>query len=186
MMHEGDIYEYYEWLKEADFIATDTENSGTVRPADLWAGLHYCTGVSTAIKRDQTIYSRYFPFRHPAENLEREHLEILRGILTVKKLGFHNAPIDMAALETLGIYITIPPHDGTVMAHMVNEEFPSKALDWLGKFIMKQGKKNDKLKKWTDIWGWDDVPVSLMTPYACEDAEILYMLVEIFLKDMEP
>lgn len=186
MMHEGPIDEYIEWLKEADLIACDTENTGTVRPADLWAGLYYGTGISTAIRRNGEVYSRYFPFRHSTENLERRYLDILRDILQVKQLAFHNKFIDMATLETFGIVITIPPYDGTVLAHMVNEEFPSKSLDWLGKFILKRGKKKDALNKWTDIWGWDDVPVNLMTPYACEDAELLLILVEIFLTEMEP
>jgi DNA polymerase I-like protein with 3'-5' exonuclease and polymerase domains len=198
MQHEGDISEYYEWLREADYIGADTENSGTTRPIELWSGLHYCTGISTAIERGNRIWSRYFTFRHPADNLDKSHLEILNSILTVKKLGFHNVPIDLAALTTLGIEITIPPHDSIVLAHLVNEELPSKQLDWLAKYIFKkfpeghpyavykQGKLDDKLSRYTDIWGWDDVPVWLMTPYACFDAELQYALTKVLLKEMEP
>lgn len=200
MQHEGPLEEYYAWLKEvpeSDFIGADTENSGTVRPIELWAGIHYCTGISTAIKRNDRIWSRYFPFRHPADNLEKSDLATLKSILESKKLGFHNVPIDLAALETLGINVTIPPHDSIVLAHMVNEEFPSKELEWLSRYIFKRFPehhpyaryatgKDDKLKKYTDIWGWDDVPVWLMTPYACLDAEIQYAITDVFLQEMRP
>ena len=93
--------------------------------------------------------------------------------------------------------LTIPPHDSIVLAHMVNEEFPSKELEWLSRYIFKRFPehhpyaryatgKDEKLKKYTDIWGWDDVPVWLMTPYACLDAEIQYAITDVFLQEMRP
>lgn len=185
-MHEGPIDEYLEWLKEADLIGCDTENNGTVRPVELWSGQYYCIGVSCAIRRGDQIYSRYLPFRHPADNLPKCYLETLKEILEVKKLGFHNAFIDLAALETLGINITIPPHDTIVLAHLVNEEFPSKELDWLSKFILKREKVKGTFEQYTEVWGWDDLPVDITTPYACMDAELQLMLMEIFLREMEP
>jgi DNA polymerase I-like protein with 3'-5' exonuclease and polymerase domains len=187
MMHDGDINEYFEWLKEADLIGCDTENNGTVNLAELWSGLYYGIGISTAIRRDTEIYSRYFPFRHSADNLDKRYLESLKRILEVKQLGFHNIFIDIATMETFGITISIPPYDTITLAHLVNEEFPSKELDWLGKFILKEGKDDSKLKRWTENAGWDeDIPVKLMTPYACQDSELQLRLMEIFLEEMQP
>ena len=185
MIWDGDIDEYIELLKVAPYIGADTENSGTVKLWELWNGTHYCTGISTAIRLpDFNIWSYYFPFRHPSDNLGKEYIEKLRPILEEQDIGFHNAPIDIAALETLGIRRTKPVFDTIVMAHLVNEEFPSKELDWLSKFILKREKVKGRLDDWTKIWGWDDVPVGLMRPYACMDAELQYLLWEIFWKDM--
>lgn len=186
MQWQGSIDDYIDLLNEVEIIGCDTENNGTINPRELWSGQNYGTGISTAIRWERNLYSEYFPFRHPSGNIERQYLGLLKKSLEIKTLIFHNANIDMAALETFGIEITIPPFDTTVLAHLVNEEFPSKKLDWLAKFILKEGKDKGALKKYTDVWGWDDVPGELMAPYACIDAELCYRLWEIFWKDMEP
>lgn len=187
MMWEGDIDEYIELLRLADYIGADTENSGTIRPCELWSGEHYGTGFSTAIRLpDNSLQSYYFPFRHEEDNLDKSYLERLKPILETTELGFHNMVIDVATMETFGIFIVIPPRDTTILAHMVNEELPSKALNWLAKYVLGKEKKKDAVYKWAKIWGWDTVPVATMTPYACEDAELHYELMEIFWKDMEP
>ena len=187
MIWEGDIDEYIELLRMADFIGADTENSGTVNLAELWNGTHYGTGISTAIRIDPSIvYSYYFPFRHESDNLGPEILARLRPILETTELGFHNAPIDIATCETFGITISIPPKDSIILAHFVNEEFPSKELEWLSKFVLKMEHHKDKVKQWAAIWGYDTIPVKLMFPYACMDAEKQLYLTEVFWKDMEP
>jgi hypothetical protein len=192
MMWEGDIDEYIELLRLATYIGADTENSGTTRAAELWSGEHYCTGFATAIRVPEnpegTILSAYFPFRHESENLDKSYLNILKPILETKQLGFHNNTIDIAGMETLDIHITIPPLDTTVLAHMCNEELPSKKLDWLAKFVlhMDRSKEVDRVKKWADIWGWETVPPNLMAGRSCEDAEVQLLLKEVFWKDMEP
>ena len=191
MKWDGELKDYIDLLEKADYIGADTENSGTIRAADLWAGTHYLTGISTCIREGgfcstTPTLSWYFSIRHPDSDIDPGILDRLREILPRKQLGFHNINIDLPALETIGINITIPPWDTTTMFHMVNEELPSKSLDWLAKFVMKDSKDKSKLSKYTDIWGWDDIPTSLIFDYACHDAELQYRLAEIAYRDMQP
>jgi DNA polymerase I-like protein with 3'-5' exonuclease and polymerase domains len=173
-------------LKDYDGpIGADTENSGTVRAAELWSGTHYATGFSLAYpNKHGRLLSGYFPWRHEDDNCPNDWLYEISPILTERKLIFHNAHIDMAAMSTLGIEIVIPPFDTTVMAHMCNEEFPSKKLDWLSKFILKEAKEEIP-KKWLQ-WGWDQIPPQVMEPYARKDAELAYKLWKIFYREMQP
>ena len=183
-MEKSEFDANIEEMKQYDVLGVDTENSGTTRPAELWSGQHYLTGISVAWGLD-SISSNYYPWRHESENLPREWLPALKEVLTTKTLIFHNAFIDMAALSTLGIEITIPPFDTTVLAHMVNEEFPSKKLDWLSKFILKEEKyEKDKITRWGQTYGWETIPVGMMTPYAKKDAELPLRLWQILWKEM--
>jgi hypothetical protein len=71
------------------------------------------------------------------------------------------------------------------MAHMVNEEFPSKALDWLSKVILKEEmKEKDRVAQWAKIWGWNSIPPNIMAGRACEDATNTYRLHQIFYREM--
>jgi DNA polymerase I-like protein with 3'-5' exonuclease and polymerase domains len=172
-------------LEEVDVIACDTENSGTIRSADLWAGQHYLTGISIAWRWNGHLESAYFPFRHESDNCPKEWQAPLGDILKRKRLIFHNAKFDIAALSTIGIIITIPPYDTACMAHMCNEEFPSKALEWLSAFILKEKHDDeDKVEMWAKIYGWDTVPVELMERRAKKDAEKTYRLWEVFMKEL--
>jgi DNA polymerase I-like protein with 3'-5' exonuclease and polymerase domains len=177
-------------LEEADYIGFDTENSGTVRAADLWAGTHYLTGISTSIRpggflSNSPLLSWYFSIRHPDSDIDPRHLERLRCALQRTQLGCHNLNIDLPALETAGIEVTKPVWDTTTMFHMVNEEMPSKSLDWLSNFILKDKKDKSKLDRWVKIWGWDDIPTNVIFEYGCHDAELHYRLAEIAYRDMQ-
>ena len=170
-------------MEAVNVIACDTENSGTIRSADLWSGQHYLTGISTAW-RSGSLASAYFPIRHEDNNIPKEWIPALRSVLERKRIIFHNAKFDIAALSTLGFRIVIPPYDTAVMAHMCNEEFPSKKLEWLARFILKDGKDKDRVYKYAKIFGWANVDAHLMAPYARKDAELPYRLWEIFMKEL--
>jgi DNA polymerase-1 len=190
-MEQSDFDLYIKQMEEVDVIACDTENSGTIRSADLWSGRHYLTGISTAW-RSGDLASAYFPFRHEDSNCPKEWLAPLGDLLRRKRLIFHNAKFDIAALTTIGIDIRgaikeglcLPPYDTSILAHLANEEFPSHSLEWLSKFILKDGKDKKEVNKWAKIWGWAEVPVWLMDPYACKDAELTYRLWEVFMKEL--
>lgn len=191
MIWDGELKDYVELLENADYIGCDTENSGSIRAAELWSGLAYLTGFSTCIRAEgfcsnSPLLSWYFSIRHPDSDIDPSCYERVKDVLRTKQLGFHNINIDLPALETIGVEVVIPPWDTTTAFHLVNEELPSKKLDWLAKFVIHKEKKDDKLKKYTDIWGWDDIPTNLMFEYGCVDAELHYELMEIAYRSMQP
>ena len=123
---------------------------------------------------------------HESDNLPREWFDILGSVLLNRELIFLNAKFDIAALSTIGFDALQCPRiwDIATMAHMVNEEFPSKALDWLSKFILKDQKDSDKVLNWAKFFGWHSIPVQLMDPYASKDAELTLRLFDILYREM--
>jgi len=185
-MDEATFYGHIEGIKANERIAVDTENSGTIRSAELWSGQHYLTGISAAWRSGNEVCSAYFPRRHESDNLPREWFDILGSVLLNRELIFLNAKFDIAALSTIGFDALQCPRiwDIATMAHMVNEEFPSKALDWLSKFILKDQKDSDKVLNWAKFFGWHSIPVQLMDPYASKDAELTLRLFDILYREM--
>jgi DNA polymerase-1 len=157
----------------ADVISVDTEANGQ----DIRDGRGFAIGVSVAF-RDLTgnIQSAYFPFRHRfGDNIDKSYIAKLKMLFNAPDiiLVFHNAKFDLVSLATLGISVPDRFYDTMLMAHMVNENWVSKALDWLGLALLKKGKSGqDKVKAFADAeGGWDGVPVSIMSKYARIDAE---------------
>jgi DNA polymerase-1 len=155
-------------------IGVDTETSGIEGIKD---GRDYCTGISI----DYDIsgagsFSAYFPFRH--KQYEHQNLNMaqvlpkLRTVLKEKPHTFHHRKFDLHSLATLGIM----PEDlhpesdcSMVMAHLWNEELPSKELDFLSKRFLHD-KKVDKAKEFGSAFGWENIPPYLMAEYAKHDA----------------
>lgn len=194
MIWDGELKDYIVLLEKADYIGCDTENSGSVRGAELWDGSAYLTGISTCIREggfcsSTELLSFYFSIRHPDSDIDGTILERLKDVLRTKQLGFHNINIDLPALETLGVEPNpeLPPWDTTTAMHMVNEEFPSKKLDWLAKFVLKKEKKvNEKLERWIKLLGWSEIPTKLIFEYGAVDAELQYELMEVAYRSMQP
>jgi DNA polymerase-1 len=64
-----------------------------------------------------------------------------------------------------------PHYDTLVIAHMVDEELPSKELDWLAKRFLKK-QKVDHIKELAAIYGWANIPPEVMGPYGEEDPSL--------------
>lgn len=188
-MDEALFYLHVDNMKKADYIAIDTETSGGSN-ATLWDGRSYCTGTGVSYLCDDSISSAYFPWRHPDDNLDvTVHLPVFKEVVLQERKGliFHNAKFDIPSLGTLGIKLTpdVTIYDTLIMAHMVNEEFPSKELDWLAKFILKDEKYNkDGIKKFAEIFGWAEIPAHVMEPYGAKDPELTLRLFFVFAKEM--
>jgi len=181
-MDESSIDRHISAMLSADLIAVDTETTGL----GVQDGTDYLMGISVAYRLGPLgIMSAYFPFRHEAENLDKTVLSKLQTVFDNKPLVFHNLKFDLHALRTAGIVLG-PQHKlycTMNMAHMVNEEWASKGLDWLAAKLLKDN-KTDEVKKWADVFGWATVPVGLMDPYARHDAELTLRLFELLWKDM--
>lgn len=176
-------------VSKTDFVFADTETSEIgrkVRPRSsaLWDGRMYATGIGLGCDADITA-EFYFPWRHESHNLPPEWLPDFKEALRGKVLVFHNALFDIAAWATLGISVGPRYFDTMVMAHMVNEEFPSKQLDWLAKFVLgDEGKDKTVLDQWLKILPWQEIPPGIMAPYCCKDVELCRRLFKVFYKEM--
>lgn len=164
--------EFVDAALDADILAVDTEANGQ----DIRDSRGFAIGVSIAFRdSDGELKSGYFPFRHRDEgNLDKSYIAQLRMLLNAAPLlVFHNAKFDLVSLATLGITVPDRFYDTMLMAHMVNENWQSKALDWLGLALLKKGKSGqDKVKAFAEAeGGWDGVPIFIMSPYARVDAE---------------
>lgn len=167
----------------AEVLAIDTEANGN----DVRDGRGYCMGVSLAYRLPGLgIISEYFPFRHRSDNLEAHVLAKLKEVIeSHPRVVFHNAVFDIPSLATLGIHVDVEQmYDTMIMAHMVNENWTSKALDWLGWELLRTRKKSDAAHGWAKVWGWHSIPVEVMTDYAKVDAEICLRLYERLWPDM--
>jgi DNA polymerase-1 len=124
------------------------------------------------------IMSAYFPFRHAEDNLPQEWSKDLFNVLEHHPLVFHNLKFDLHSLATIGFSPRGKLFDTLNMAHLVNEEWPSKSLDWLSRKLLGDGKTKDRVQGWTEAFGWASVPPGLMAAYAQQDAELTLRLFE--------
>ncbi len=162
---------------EANILAVDTEANGQ----DIRDGRGYAIGISISYRKAGVQRSRYLPFRHYHEpNLPRDYLDTLQKLFSEKMLIFHNAKFDLVSLKTLGLNVPGEFWDTMLMAHMINENWLSKGLDWLGWNLLKEGKKDQDIIRnlAKAMGGWDRVRPEVMDSYAAQDATITLRLFE--------
>lgn len=184
-MGDDKVREFVEAAKYAQAIAVDTETTGY----EIRDGRGHAMGVSIAYSlAPGIIQSSYFPFRHKnGFNYDRATLEIIKALIGAHPaVIFHNAKFDLVSLATLGMKREGLFYDTMIMAHMLNENLMSKALDYLAKVYLRDpGKeKAEALELFIQAVGWELVPSELMFDYACKDAELTLRLAELFLPMM--
>lgn len=173
-MDEVEFYKHMQAAEAAPIIAVDTETTGL----RVREGEDFLMGIGIAYTLNGVVMSAYFPFRHEGEgNLDKSFLEPIKQLLEDHRVVFHNAPFDIASLRSLGIEIRGEVWDTQIMAHLYNENLPSKELDWLSRYFLKQEKiKEPTLLKWIKIWGWRTVPAMMMEQYGAWDAVLTLRL----------
>jgi DNA polymerase-1 len=161
-----------EGLSRAEEIGIDTETTGL----DVRNGTDFCMGICVATERSMG----YIPFRHKSRNVDRHWLPRLWDVLRTKPLIWHNRKFDMHSLRTLGVdplELQGPQHDTLILAHLINEEWYSFELDSLARNLLKDSKRDgDPVKKYGELWGWENIPVELMAPYGSYDASLTLRL----------
>lgn len=159
-------------------FALDCETNGE----DIRDGRGYTTGIAIAFKDGDTIRSHYFPFRHTmGGNLPREVLiDIQAALNAAPSVVFHNAKFDLVALKTIGLNYSGKFHDTMLMCHLINENRPfQKSLEACAAHYLGPGNHKamtPELQKFIDNFGWANVPVELMWPYATMDTELTLRL----------
>jgi DNA polymerase-1 len=170
-------------------LICDTETNGE----DIRDGRGYCQGVSLAyIYPGIGLITHYLPFRHKfGTNLDKGWLKRFKAIIEFRDhnllpIIYHNSKFDIVSLETLGITFVNNFHYCTMLiAHLVNENYFSKELDYLTKTLLHdEGKKKslefEKIKK---AFGWSGIPSEIMYSYAAYDTSLTLRLWE-FLKPL--
>lgn len=179
---------------QAEYIVCDTETTDAFKGAKAKAsylqdGTNYCTGIGIGYTSFGCDWYYYLPWRHVDNNLPNEWLDEFKEVMENPKIPliYHNAPYDIPSLATLGIYVLDKPFYCTLsLAQFVNEELPSKELDWLAKFVLKdkEGKEDDTIKVLLKALRWGEIPASVMWSYCLKDVKICHRLFKVFWKEM--
>lgn len=171
-------------LTMSKYLALDTETTG-LKVKD---GTDYCIGISVAGRnplKNNEMFSYYFPIRHSRNNLNDRNKDYLFEHLLSRDepnpLIMHNAKFDIFSCATVELELVKFFFDTMLMVHMVNENLPSKRLDWLSKNVLKrQGKHKPEIwEQAFKAYGWSpDFPSEIMAIYASGDTEETYYLFE--------
>jgi len=150
--------------QESEYLTVDTEGTLNHPFSTTW-GL----SISAGGVGDYYAFNQRF-----GNNLPQEWFPQIKNVIENHScLVFHNAKHDLRSLNNLDINYTGKFYDTQLMAHMVNENLPSKELDWLSKFSGGEPKRSSELmNKIILAFGWDFVPVEIIRPYGQNDAFI--------------
>lgn len=154
-------------LEATDEIGLDTETTGL----NVRNGIDWLMGICWAT---DTQYG-YIPFRHKTGNISRQWLEPLLRVLRNKSLIWHNRKFDMHSFKTLGVdpieAFQGPQYDCLMIAQLIDEEIPSKELNFLCRRFLKDEKDGgDAIHKLGEIYGYINIPPEVMSPYGGYDA----------------
>jgi DNA polymerase-1 len=143
-------------VEVSKFVAVDTEGD--------------MLGFSVAIPG----FAMYIPVAHLQEDVNLDPTEAIKVIDSVPCRIFHNAAHDLQIFENYGTPLNGPFIDTMIIAHMVDENIPSKQLDYLHKHYCKGEGKNrhPMMEGIIKAMGWEYVPIELMCEYATNDAVI--------------
>ncbi|MDX1529949.1 MAG: DNA polymerase I [Rhodothermales bacterium] len=177
-LNRKDLARVAEEVRGHDRLAFDTETTSTDQ---MMASL---VGVSLSW---QERLGRYVPSPMPDGTPEQGVLDALRPALTddALKIG-HNTKYDLVVLARHGLEVQGPLFDTMVAHYLIAPEEPHN-LDAVSSATL-----NYRPKPITDLIGTGrnqismrDVPVEEAGPYACEDADIAFRLVEPLREKLE-
>lgn len=185
LLSSTDFDFFIDSLERTPHAALDTETTTD----DLRDGRGYCLGSSLSFPHNTELQrgrmSTYLPFRHAlGDNYSPVHLAKLKQVIEGKELLiFHHARHDLFSLRTLGINYTGRFYDTLLMAHWINENWPSKALDWLTQNVVGgEGKlREPAFKDFIKKFGWNALPSNLAFEYAVHDADMTLDAFDFFL-----
>ena len=149
----------------ADVVTVDTE------------GVSRMLGFSLCFDGLQDGF--YLPFSHHGNrNLNDAQKDKIYSVLGSRSaLVFHNAVHDLRVLARHGFDYRGPFYDTMLMAHWINEEEMSYALDKISQVYGGQPKNmSDSAKMVIEQEGWDNVSIEMMELYSGNDAFIEHQL----------
>lgn len=189
MMNEAQMHTFFEGLERVDHVAFDTESNGL----DIRTEAGRVIGFSVSFRPYEGIdpFAAYIPVSHIDYNYsEGTWRKILEAVLQ-KTLIMHNAKHDLKAIEKLGYYFDGPYYDTMLMAHMLDENLPSKSLDYVAqRYTGERKERSEAMQMTIDAFGWGMLPAEMTAEYAQHDAYITLLVFEKlkpkFDKEVEP
>lgn len=181
---EAKLEQFLAGMRNAEYVAIDTETTG--EEYDIRSGAGYAIGISIAFRPipNASIVSHYFPIRHFDWNYSPQVLSQLKEVIESQEstLLFHNAKHDLVSLETVGIHAEGHYYDTMLMAHLLDENEPSKALDYLArKYLGDTKQRSAILQAAINAVGWKMLPANMVREYAEHDAVLCLRLFEEFI-----
>lgn len=163
--------------RETKYLVIDTEGTLPHPFSETW-------GLSTSAN----LQGDYFAFNHMlGNNIPQSWLAQIADVVENHScLVMHNAKHDLRSLRNLGINYTGKFYDTQLMAHMNNENYYSKELEYLSKMFGGDPKRNTELMdNIIKAFGWQYIPVDVIRPYGQNDAfiteELFYKLLPDFI-----
>jgi len=161
-------------LRSSEYVATDTETSGLEYVGMVMAGCSFYMGGDIAF---------YFPVKH---NTGEKQLPLdlciktLKEELKDKKLILHNFVFDAIVYRKNNFDITNHKYfDTMVAAHLIDNRQSKKLKELAKSYFGYEQTTFDMIAKLVDHDS-TEVRIDIMTPYACDDAIVTYMLFEVF------
>lgn len=157
-------------MDSSDTLYCDIETTGL----NCKGGEDHAVGLAIADEHGQAIY---LPFQHEADAHNNMPIEYLHQVVVPflnkqrRTLVWHNLKFDYQAWRTWGIDVwdwSCKWADSEIEMYLLNEEYPSYKLDFLGKRFLKHGKV-DAVGKFADAFGWRAVTPTMMDEYARND-----------------
>lgn len=176
---EDEILDLVKRIKQKGLFAFDTE---TTSMDSLQAEL---VGLSFALEEGEAFYIPVSANREEAQKI----VDLLKEVLEDKKLlkiG-QNIKYDMNVLKKYGIRVAAPMYDTLIAHYLINPEYRHN-LDYLAEtYLNYQTIHIEELigSKGKNQLSMRHVPLSVVTDYACEDADITLRLKNVFDKKME-
>lgn len=157
---------YLRQAYEAKYLVVDTEGTINHPTSQTWGASTSAGGVGD-----------YFAFNHRlGENLPISWLpKLVQAIEEHPCLVMHHAKHDLRSLRNLGVDINKVKkfYCTMLMAHMNNENYFSKELDFLSRQFGGEPKRNSELQdQIVKAFGWEYIPVDVIRPYGANDAVI--------------
>ena len=178
------IQQVIEMFRASVILALDTEAMGLAWNDPLFS-IQITDRVNTAYLNFHDKYQG--PWAYPV--LPRSDLKILQEELLSKSYKYwfiHNAKYDMRRLEIEGLEIYGSIHDTMLMERFIRNNYLKYSLDAC---LIRRGRgKNDTVKKWIEdnkaftivevagrkkpdkLLHFDRVPLDIIVPYGCDDA----------------
>jgi DNA polymerase-1 len=169
-------------LRECDRVAVDTETTSTNPALAELVGISLCWAEGKAA---------YIPIQAPdGESVvdQQEAVELLRPILEsdlIEKIG-QNLKYDMVVLRAVGLRLAQPLFDTMVADYLINPGQNSHSIDDLAKRYLNYETTSIKQLIGTGKKqiGMNEVPVTKVSDYACEDVDVPWRLYDVLNKQL--
>jgi DNA polymerase-1 len=164
-------------LDKLKWVSIDLETDGF----DPFLPNRNIISVQLAIKTGQAFYLPWTPS-------VRKEIKLLAEDSRIGKIGHNVNKFDRNWLRKDGIHLRGKMHDTLIAIHLLNENFEDKSLDSVtSEYTPLKNHKHElqKYRKEHKEVQFRDIPLSLMVPYGCGDADASLRLKKVFVPKLK-